>query len=74
MEHTHLIAILFSGFDECFYIFWKARTTITNTRIKELTSDSGIRTDATTYHIDICPYQFAKISDIIHKTNTGSQH
>ena len=42
MEYTHLISILLGSFDECFYIFRKARTTITNTRVKELTPDSGI--------------------------------
>ena len=74
MQHTHLVAILFSGFNECFHIFWEARTSITNTGIEKLTTNTGIRTNTATHHVHIRTYQFAKISYVIHKTDAGGEH
>ena len=74
MKHAHLITVQLSSFDKSFNVFRETRTAIADARIQEFASDTGVRTNAATHHIDVCTYQFAKIGNIVHETDAGSKH
>ncbi len=66
--------MFFGNIPECFYIFWKTRTSITCTRIYKMISNTLIRTNSDAYFIGISPYLFTDISHFIHKGDFGSEH
>ena len=74
LEDTHRIIILLGCIDQCFHIFRKTWTAITDAGIQETVTDTIVGTDTFTYHIYIRTDNLTQVGNIVHKTDTGSQH
>ena len=74
LKHFHGIAVLVGSLDQGLDVFGETAATIATACIQELTTDTGVGTNSRAYHINISPYPFAKVGNIVHERDTGGQH
>ena len=74
LDHTHVIIVLYSRMQQRLHVFRETRASITATGVQEAAANTGIRSHALTDIIHVGSHTLAKVGDIVHETDTGSQH
>ena len=73
-DDLHVIAMVDASVEKGLDILGEAGAAITTASIEELRANACIGAYALTYCIDIGPYVFAEVGDVVHKRDARSEH